>query len=153
MRETRVDWICRGQKSLAIAYMEDYLHRRRSIGPMRRRFRMSDRFLASMLSFLTISIVAAFLAPGVLSGQTASPAVVTWTPPRTPDGQPDLQGIWTNPTITPFERPDEFAGKEFLTDKEAAELEAQTAANSVDRPPAAGDTGTYNQFWFDRGTK
>jgi hypothetical protein len=153
MRETRADLICRGQKSLAIAYMEDYLHRRRSIGPMRRRFRMSDRFLASMLSFLMISIVAAFLAPGVLSGQTASAAVLTWTPPRTPDGQPDLQGIWTNPTITPFERPDEFAGKEFLTEEEAADLEARTAENSVDGPPKAGDTGTYNQFWFDRGTK
>ena len=46
-----------------------------------------------------------------------------------------------------------MAGKEFLTEKEAADLEARTAQNAVDRPPAAGDTGTYNQFWFDRGTK
>jgi hypothetical protein len=76
-----------------------------------------------------------------------------WTPPRTADGQPDLQGIWTNPTITPFERPAEFADKPFLTEKEALELEARTAGDAVDRAPRTGDVGNYNQFWFDRGTK
>src|SRR5215468_11020890 len=65
----------------------------------------------------------------------------------------DLQGVWTNPTITPFERPAEFAGKEFLTEKEVAEIEARSAQSKVDRPPAAGDPGNYNQFWFDSGTK
>ena len=44
-----------------------------------------------------------------------------WTVPRTPDGQPDLQGIWTNASLTPFDRPDQFAGKEFFTEEEAAE--------------------------------
>ena len=65
----------------------------------------------------------------------------------------DLQGVWTNPTITPFERPPELAGKEFLTEKEVKELEARAAQNRVDRPPQPGDTGSYNQFWFDSGTK
>jgi hypothetical protein len=65
----------------------------------------------------------------------------------------DLQGTWTNPTITPFERPPELEGKEFLTEQEAKELEARAAANRVDRAPQAGDVGTYNQFWFDSGTK
>ena len=65
----------------------------------------------------------------------------------------DLQGVWTNPTITPFERPPELAGKEFLTEKEVKELEARAAQNRIDRPPQPGDTGSYNQFWFDSGTK
>jgi len=98
------------------------------------------------------SMVAVLLAPGLALSQ-AGQAQKGWTPARTPDGQPDLQGMWTNPTITPFERPTELADKPFLTEKEAADLEARTAANAVDRAPTAGDTGTYNQFWFDRGTK
>jgi len=65
----------------------------------------------------------------------------------------DLQGIWTNATITPFERPVALGDKEFLTEKEAKDLESQTAASQVDRPPAPGDTGSYNRFWFDSGTK
>jgi hypothetical protein len=65
----------------------------------------------------------------------------------------DLQGIWTNPTITPFERPVELGDKEFLTENEIKDLEARAAANRVDRTPQAGDVGNYNQFWFDSGSK
>jgi hypothetical protein len=42
-----------------------------------------------------------------------------WTMPRTPDGQPDLQGYWTSESFTPLERPAKYAGREFLTDTEA----------------------------------
>jgi hypothetical protein len=66
--------------------------------------------------------------------------------------QRDLQGTWTNATITPFERPVELRAKEFWSEKEAKELESRAADNRVDRPPQAGDTGSYNQFWFDSGT-
>ena len=73
--------------------------------------------------------------------------------PRTPDGRPDFQGIWDFRTVTPLERPGNFAGKEQLTADEAAAIEKQAVESRVDRPPRAGDPGTYNQFWFDFGTK
>ena len=114
---------------------------------MRRRYRRS-------LAALAASIAIAWLASTGIAGQAQSSAnTKTWTPTRTPWGQPDLQGIWTIETITPIERPVEFAGKEFLTEQEAAALETRTVSSRVDAPPRAGDPGTYNQFWFDRGTK
>lgn len=75
------------------------------------------------------------------------------TLPRTPDGHPDLQGIWSNATTTPLERPKKFGDKQTLTDEEAAALEEEVEAlNNADRPPRAGDPGTYNEFWWERGT-
>jgi hypothetical protein len=78
-----------------------------------------------------------------------------WTPLRTPWGDPDLQGTWTNETITPFERPASMANKPFLTAAEAAALEARSAQQrvSADGTSRPGDVGSYNQFWFDSGTK
>lgn len=76
-----------------------------------------------------------------------------WTPLRTPWGDPDLQGIWNNSTITELERPEALAGKQVLTNNEAAALEQKVAETRVDAPPRAGDPGTYNQAWFDRGAK
>jgi hypothetical protein len=54
---------------------------------------------------------------------------------RTPDGRPDLQGFWTNGTITPLQRPPEFAGKEFLAPAEAAEFERTALANLLQGEP------------------
>ena len=105
---------------------------------------MSHRFLTALL------LAAVSLAPLPLAGQTSAKR---WTQPHTPDGQPDLQGVWTNATITPFERPNELAGKPVLTDQEAAALEEKAAEGRVDRPPKEGDVGNYNQVWFDSGTK
>lgn len=53
--------------------------------------------------------------------------------PRTPDGQPDLQGFWTNLTYTPFERPRDLAGKPFYTEQEAIEAFNRAIAGSQDQ--------------------
>ena len=89
--------------------------------------------------------------PLALSAQQRS----GWTPPRTTWGDPDLQGTWTNETITPFERPPALAGKPFLTKEEAAAIEARATEQRErgDASPRPGDVGSYNQFWFDSGTK
>jgi hypothetical protein len=85
------------------------------------------------------------------------PASKTWNPPRTADGKPDLQGVWTNVTITPLERPRDLAGKEFFTQAEATQYEKDTVSNNNadrrDGPATADVSRAYNDFWWDRGTK
>ena len=107
-----------------------------------------------------------------LIGLAAGPAAAQasgdgWTVSRTPDGQPDLGGVWANNSVTPLERPDEWAGKTTLTDEDLAELEAAAAevtasgldAQFGDQLVAAAlagisdahsydTTGNYNQFWL-----
>src|SRR3954468_16740057 len=57
----------------------------------------------------------------------------TYKTPRTPDGQPDLQGFWTNLTYTPFERPKELANKPLYTEKEAIDAFNRAIADSQDQ--------------------
>ena len=78
-----------------------------------------------------------------------------WTVPLTPWGEPDLQGVWTSATLTPLERPARQAGRELLTDEEAAALEQQSAASRAasDGRSAPGSVGGYNQVWLDAGTR
>ncbi len=79
---------------------------------------------------------------------------------RTPWGDPDLSGIWDFRTMTPLERPSELAGKDVLTDEEAAEYERNRLLElDKDRRVSDGLTAVqdvrnaYNQFWWDYGTK
>ncbi len=69
----------------------------------------------------------------------------------------DLQGIWTNATITPLERPKELGNKQFFTPAEAAKYERDTnQRNNADQResnPEADVNHAYNQFWWDRGSK
>jgi hypothetical protein len=94
------------------------------------------------------------VAGQVLAGRrTARAGATTWTQPRTPDGQPDLQGIWTNATLTPLERPAELAAKEFLTPQEAEAYQKRVLAR-WDRDNRAGgaeaDLGrAYGSPWWD----
>ena len=103
--------------------------------------------------------------------QAPGSAAAGWTVPRTPDGRPDLQGVWGNNSVTPMTRPRQWKDKTALTDAEVQELK-QMAAKFVDQ---GGDaifgnfvqqmldardkgsfaqmsydptTGNYNQFWM-----
>ena len=107
---------------------------------------MDARLVGSFARAIMIMAVAAL----PVAGQTP-------TQPKTPWGHPDLQGTWTYKTITPLERPAQFAKQAFLTEQEAAELERIALKENTDeeRPKdAARDVaGAYNDFWFDRGDK
>ena len=106
---------------------------------------------------LRISVLAALAASALAQGTappTKAQAGKTWTPPRTPDGQPDLQGVWSNASIVPLERPKELEGKQFFTPEEKAGYEAKVFARSTrDKTPSAGAVGTYNDFWWDADSK
>ncbi len=112
---------------------------------------MTRRFIA------TLAVVALSASPA------AAQSAGTYAAPRTPDGQPDLQGMWNNETLTPFERPTSMTDKAFLTEEEAAARNQQSderraaadAASEVrtEPLPVGGNIGGYNQFWFDPGRR
>ena len=83
---------------------------------------------------------------------SGSPREEGWTPPRTPWGDPDIQGQWNSQTATPLERPASgpLAGREQISEEEAETFE-QSERESFDQAPRAGDPGTYNAFWRDEG--
>ena len=92
--------------------------------------------------------------PGQASGETTT---VTAAVVKTPWGEPDLQGIWANQTLTPLERPEAFAGRKELSPEDIAQLE-QVAAETVlvrrdrrDGRPETDLARAYNDFWNDRG--
>lgn len=96
--------------------------------------------------------VALFLA----SAHYAEPQkqAKTWAQGRTPDGQPDIQGVWTSYTITPLERPARWAGKATLTPEEVKAYEDEVAnrKQAADQAPRrTGDVG--GDTWMDPGTK
>ena len=106
-----------------------------------------------MRRFSTSAMLLVFLWPAVPAHAQAPPVGVGWTLPRTLDGQPDLQGTWTNATITPLERPRALGNKAFLTEAEAAAFEKRIAEqrSATDKfGPLA--SGSYNRFWYDDGT-
>jgi hypothetical protein len=90
-------------------------------------------------------------APG--AGAPAKPAARAWTPPRTPWGDPDLQGIWNFATSTPLERPVDVGGKAVLSDEEAEQFEEKLAFNLTrDRRDGGNERDVaraYNEHWMD----
>ena len=89
-------------------------------------------------SFPSLLAMVAAASIGVYARAAAQPATAprpgarAWTLPRTPWGAPDLQGVWNYGTMTPLERPPQWAGKEVLTLAEAAAYEKQTVERRAD---------------------
>src|SRR5436309_11096373 len=84
---------------------------------------MDDRFRARWSGLIVVAAVTALAMPTAARAQVANKKI--WTPARTPDGQPDLQGVWLSKSATPLERPKALEGKPLLTDEEVAELKAR----------------------------
>ncbi len=120
-------------------------------------------------SLVTVAGVAAFAL--LLSAGAAAQSSEGAAAPRTPDGYPDISGVWDFRTVTPLERPEELAGQAFLTEEEgAAYAEERVRANNADldreaKKQVTTDRGlvngtresrdlalAYNNFWWDRGT-
>jgi hypothetical protein len=118
------------------------------------------------LMLLAVSGLTARQAPSAARRPQTGPAPAVLIA-RAGDGHPDLQGVWNYSTITPLERPKELAGKEYLSDEEAAALAKSEADNRSRANPATLDEARQNpgfgagleapvayefRIWWDRGT-
>ena len=127
---------------------------------------MSHRPISAAYALMAATAMAALLtAPAGVRDAAAQDQADDWTVPRTPWGDPDLQGIWRYEATIPLERPDHLQGRASLTDDEVAEIqrvEQQLAANrlagldgtdvgrrTVEDSPIRGNE--YNAFWQDHG--
>src|SRR5258706_1738989 len=106
-----------------------------------------DRFLSSMVTAAIAAIaVGAVISVSVAPLSAQAPAVPVL---KTPWGEPDLQGIWTDETATPFQRSPKYANQEFFTAAQRAELDKQRAAllgrdRRVERGTELDVAGAYN---------
>ena len=115
------------------------------------------RYVASLGCVVTLALTA--VSPAVAQSATSG------MPMRTPDGQPDVSGIFTFRTLTPLERPQEFDGVEQLSAEEAAAFEsAERTRRNRDlfdpeqgalfyAPRSEGGVLSYNEFWYERGVE
>ena len=112
----------------------------------------------AFLNAAVIAIAGVLIEPGIVEAQIERVADPNWTTTRNAHGQPDLEGLWGNKTITPTERRDSVGGRTYLTDEEIAaanqqrreSLQVQDAAPAR-RTEAGGSVGGYGSYWLDSG--
>jgi hypothetical protein len=119
---------------------------------------MSSRYIA-----LWGSLVASAALVFAQTPAAKPPAKKVWAAPLAADGHPDLQGVWTNATITRMQRLDEFKGKLNLTDEEAKAFEHKDADAAAEKPGVesvnlggqvfSGTNAGYNVLFIDRGSE
>jgi hypothetical protein len=117
-------------------------------------------YLKSIGASVAVVSLPIFLAPTEITAQNQAPtasvkAAAATSVVKTPWGEPDLQGIWTDETDTPLQRPAKYASQEFFTAAQRAELDAQRAAlggkdNRAERGTELDVTGSYNDLFIIR---
>ena len=113
----------------------------------------SPQWVGWLGSLLWVATLMSLGSQGIV-GQSTSAALKKVEAPsvrRTPDGQPDLQGVWSFATLTPLQRPPELAGKEVLTPEEAAKFQEQLAARREEARRRPGAIVSYNEIWNEGG--
>jgi len=116
---------------------------------------MMGGFMRSLSkTLLPIAIAAlSFVSVEGQAPKKATAPVKKSTVPKTPWGDPDLQGVWNDATSTPLQRPGGVGSKDTLNDEEAAEFQQQLANDlSRDRRdggPEVDVNRAYNEHWMD----
>jgi hypothetical protein len=106
---------------------------------------LSGTARAGAISLLALLVIA----PLGVAGTAEPTSPKTTGVPKMPDGRPDLQGTWTSGTATPFERPDDLAAGERLTQEQAATLEQKAADFRSHKSTKPGDVGHDNEAFLD----
>ena len=118
---------------------------------------MRERFSGSMIAVGTAAAVAV-ISLSIIPTLAQAPADSATSPaaaaaPKTPWGEPDLQGIWTDPSDTPLQRLAKYASQEFFTEAQRAELDRERAAllardRRSERGTETDVTGAYNSVFL-----
>src|SRR6185369_4962047 len=100
--------------------------------------------LSSLIALAVVSLMSAPVFAQAPVTAKPAPAAKAWTMPRTPDGKPDLQGVYSNATTVPVARPAYLGAKEFYTDEadkvaSAAAAPGRGGRGGAARPAAAAD--------------
>jgi hypothetical protein len=146
------------QRLRMLALVDEGTYPRYSLGALHRGGDAMRNF-----TYLAVAVILAGISQWPELGRTQdlehalqkAPTAQTWKPRRTPEGHPDLQGIWDFRSATPLQRPARFAGREFMTQAEVVEYERLAAEREDGRPPDDPRTepSVHPVWWLDYGKK